>query len=143
MSSKYDGYLLLGAFNAEPNEPAISNFCEIYNTTNIKDKTSFKKPENPTCIALTLTNRPKSFQDPTVIETGLSNFHKMCATVMKMYNCRQKPSVITYRKFKNFSNIKFIKNLEKHLTKLQHFGNIPSNLFNDTVNIVLNKQKNM
>ena len=103
MSSKYDGYLLLGAFNAEPNEPAISDFCEIYNTKNMKDKTSFKKPENPTCIALT---RPKSFQDPTVIETGLSNFHKMCVTVMKMYNCRQKPSVITDRKSKNFSNIK-------------------------------------
>ena len=32
LSSKYDNYLLMGDFNAEPNKPAISDFCEIYNT---------------------------------------------------------------------------------------------------------------
>ena len=29
LSSKYDNYLLMGDFNAESKEPAISNFCEI------------------------------------------------------------------------------------------------------------------
>ena len=38
----------MGDFNAEPNEPAISDFCEICNTKNIKEKTCFKNPENPT-----------------------------------------------------------------------------------------------
>ena len=43
----------MGDFNAEPNEPAISNFCEISNTKNIiKEKTYFKNPKNPTCIDL-------------------------------------------------------------------------------------------
>ena len=38
----------MGDFNAEPNEPAISNFCEISNTKNIiKEKTYFKNPKNP------------------------------------------------------------------------------------------------
>ena len=47
MSSKYDNYLLMGDFNAEPNELAISDFCEIYNTKSIiKEKTCFKNPEN-------------------------------------------------------------------------------------------------
>ena len=51
-------------FNAEPNEPAISEFCEIYNTKNIiKEKTCFKNLENPICIDLILTNRLRSFQD--------------------------------------------------------------------------------
>ena len=41
LSSKFDNYLLMGDFNSEPNEPAISDFCEIYNTKNIiKEKTS-------------------------------------------------------------------------------------------------------
>ena len=72
----------MGDFNAEPNEPAISDFCEIYNSKNIiKEKICFKNPENPTCIDLILTNRPRSFQDSTVVETGLSDFHKMCVTV--------------------------------------------------------------
>ena len=56
-----------------------------------------------------------------------------------MYHCRQKPSVITYRKFKDFSNIEFMKDLEGHLTKFEHFGNIPPNLLKETVNIVLEK----
>ena len=29
--------------------------------------------------------------------------------------------------------------LEVHLTKFEHFGNIPSNLFKETVNIILEK----
>ena len=58
---------------------------------------------------------------------------------MKMYYCRQKPSVITYRKFKIFSNIEFMKDLEEHLTKFEHFDNIPSNLFKENVNTILEK----
>ena len=85
--SKFDNYLLMGDFNSEPNEPTISDFCQIYNTKNIiKEKTCFKNRENSTCIDLILTNRPRSFQDSTVVETGLSGFHKMCVTVMKMYH---------------------------------------------------------
>ena len=130
LSSKFDNYLLMGDFNSEPNEPAISDFCEIYNTKNIiKEETCFKNPENPTCIDLILTNRPRSFQDSTVVKTALSDFHKMYITVMKMYHCKQRPSVTTYRKFKNFSNIEFMKDLEEHLTKFEHFDNTPSNLF--------------
>ena len=56
-----------------------------------------------------------------------------------MNHCRQRPSVITYRKFKSFSNIEFMKDLEEHLTKFEHFDNIPSNLFKETVNIILEK----
>ena len=88
---------------------------------------------NPTCIDLSLKNRPRSFQDWTVIETEFSDFHKMCVTVMKMYYCSQKSSVITYRKFKNFCNIEFIKDLEEHLAKFEHFDKIRFNLFRENV----------
>ena len=70
---------------------------------------------------------------------GLSDLHTMCVTVIKMYYCKQKPSVITYRKFKIFSNIAFRKDIEEHLTKFEHYDNIPSNLFKETVNIILEK----
>ena len=56
-----------------------------------------------------------------------------------MYHCRQRPSVITYRKFNVFFSIEFMKNLEKPLRKFEHFDNIPSNLFKETVNIILEK----
>ena len=59
-------------------------FCETYDLSSlIKVPTCYKNPEKPSCIDLLLTNRPKSFQNSSVVETGLSDFHKMAVTVMK------------------------------------------------------------
>ena len=88
---KYDNFMLMGDLNAEPTEVAVSDFCEIYNLKHlIKEKTCFKNPTKPTCIDLTVTNRPKFFQDTVVLETKLSDFHNVSATVMKMYYTNQK-----------------------------------------------------
>ena len=81
--------------NAEPTEAAVSDFSEIFNLQHlIKRKTCFKNPTKLICIHFTVTNRPKCFQDTVVFETGLSDFHKMSATVMKMYCTKQKPSIV-------------------------------------------------
>ena len=37
----------------------------------MNEPTYFKTPDNPTCIDLILTNKPLSFKDTYVIETGL------------------------------------------------------------------------
>ena len=67
----------MGDFNIEPNDATMRYFCQIYGGKNIvKDKTSVKNPITPTCIELIITNRPKSFQESEVIETGLSSFDK-------------------------------------------------------------------
>ena len=69
----------MGDFNAEPADTVVSDFCEIYNLKNIiRAKTCFQNPNNPSCIDLMIRNRPTSFQNSMVIETGLSDFHKMC-----------------------------------------------------------------
>ena len=106
---RYDHFILIGDPNAEPTEAAVSDFCETYNIKHLtKDKTFFKNPTKPTCIDLIVTNRPKCFQDTVIFETGLSDFHKMGVTVFKMYYAKQKPSIVHYRKFKNFCNDSFI-----------------------------------
>ena len=53
-----------------------------------------------------------------VFKTGLSDFHKMSVTVIKMYYAKQKPSIVHYPKFKNFCNDSFIKHVELLLSKL-------------------------
>ena len=81
-----DNFILLGDFNSEPIESAVRDFCEIYSCKNlIKDNTCFKNPSKPSCIDLIITNRPKSFQNSVTVETGLSDFHKMTLTVMKVF----------------------------------------------------------
>lgn len=60
-------------FNVHPNDATMKIFCQIYCFKNIvKEKTCFKNPLNPTCVDLIITNRPKSFQESEVGETGLS-----------------------------------------------------------------------
>ena len=83
-SAHYENTILIGDFNVSIDDPHIESFCESYRFKSlIKDPTCFKNPESPSCIDLILTNNPYSFQNSWVIETGLSDFHKMIVLVMK------------------------------------------------------------
>ena len=83
-------------------------FCESNSWSSlINESTCYKNPQNPLCIDLILTNSPYSFQNSYVIETGLSNFHKMTVTVMKTTYEMLKPRIINYRDYKNFYNDTF------------------------------------
>ena len=66
---------------------------------------------NPTCTDLILTNKPLSFKNTYVIETGLFDFPKMIAAVMKMHFPKIKPHVVRYRKYKDFHNETFLDSL--------------------------------
>ena len=62
----------------------MSGFCDTFGLKRlIKDATCYKNPENSGSIDLILTNNPLSFQYSCVIETGLSDFHRMVVTVME------------------------------------------------------------
>ena len=133
----YDNLLILGDFNSEISEPVTKAFCEIYNLKNlVKENTCFKNPDNPSCIDLILTNRYRSFQNTHVIETGLSDFHKMTVTVLKTFFEKKKPKIISYRDYKSFTSDNFIAELEANLytfdldeIKLEDFENIFMDIF--------------
>ena len=96
----------------------MTSFCEYYNLKSIiKQRTCFKNSEKPSCIDLMLTNRPKSFQSTCAIETGLSDFHRMTVSVLKMHLRKLPPKVITYRKFSNYDNANFINYLNDVLNE--------------------------
>ena len=64
--------------NSETSETALRNFCDLYKLKNLlRELTCFKYPDNTSCIDLFQTNCSRKFQDTEVIETGLSDFHKM------------------------------------------------------------------
>ena len=50
-----------------------------------------------------LTNRPKSFQSSSLVETSLSDFHKMAVTVMKTTFEKLKPRVTYTRNWNEFA----------------------------------------
>ena len=113
---KYDNFLILGDFNSEMSEDAMRDFSETYNLIN--ERTCFKNPCNPSLIDLILTNRPRSFQDSHVIETGLSDHHKMTITVLRAFFQKQTPITIKYRDYKKFDQFLFRYNLLKKLNNM-------------------------
>ena len=73
----------------------------------------------------------RSFQDTCTIKTGLSDFHKLVVTVLKLYFPKQKPNIQTFRDYKRFQNDLFRSELDYELSKLdvcnlelEHFLNI-------------------
>ena len=115
--SLYDNVVILGDFNSETTEPAMSDFCETFDLRNlVKEPTCFKSIQNPSCIDLILTNRPNCFKNTITVETGLSDFHKMTVTVLKSFYKKKKPIIISYRDYHRFSNENFMNELKFNLT---------------------------
>ena len=55
----------------------MNDFCNVYNLLNLDKKpTCYKNPDNPSCINLFLTNRPKCFQSTMAMEKGYQIFTK-------------------------------------------------------------------
>ena len=85
--------MLAGDFNAEESKPCLSQFLYEYNAKNIaKGNTCFKNALNPGCSDLFITNGPLSFQNTIAVSNGLSEFHKMVITVMKMAFRKHSPN---------------------------------------------------
>ena len=63
----------------------------------------------------------------------------MSATIMKIYYTKQIPPIVHYRKFKNFCNDSFIKDIELLLSKLCNQQNVPLKILKESVNITLEK----
>ena len=55
------------------------------------------------------------------LEAGLLDFHKSTLTVLKIHYKKQKPLVVTYRDYKNFSNKTFRTEL---LCAMERYSNI-------------------
>ena len=115
-SQHYDKFMLVGDFNAEESEPCLSQFLYEYNAKNIvKKSTCFKNVLNPSCIDLFITNSPLNFQNTIVFTNGLSDFHKMVITVMKISFKKHSPIERHYRYYKCFDQTKFNNNLNEKL----------------------------
>ena len=134
-TQNYERFLTVGDFNAEDIESCSSEFLCEYNTENtVKEKTCFSSLTNPSCIDLFLTNFPSSFQNTfTTITTGLSDFHKMVITVMKMTFQKNPPKEIYYRNYKNFEQEIFKDEITNNLNGQVNFCETFEQIFVSTL----------
>ena len=88
------------------------------------------KTLNTTCVDLILTNKSSSFQHTSIIETGLSDYHRLKITVMKINFQKQAPTILYYRNYNRFNNELFWIDLIQELST-QGFHNVQCNDFED------------
>ena len=111
--SKHNKFMLVGDFNHEESVPSLSPLFHEYNTKNIvvKENTCFENALN--LSDLLITNSPLSFQNTIAVSNGLSNFHKMVITAIKMSFKKHSPIEWDHRDYKYFDRTKFKSNLNK------------------------------
>ena len=98
----------MGDFNAGLDNAVLKDFYDLYNLTCLINKaTCYKNLNKPSCIDLPLTNFLKNFQNSSVIEARLSDFHQMVITVIKTNFGKLEPKIIYYRNYRYFSNDRF------------------------------------
>ena len=88
-------------YNTEITEFSMQKFCGK------KTPTCFKNPAKPKCVDLIITNKPGIFQNTKTYETGLSDFHRLVVSTMKLSYKKRLPCMIKCRDNKNFSNKDF------------------------------------
>ena len=93
-SKKYKKFLLMGYFNVAFTEANMAAFCNEYKLKALKEPTCFKSYMSPSCIDLYLTNCPKTFESTLTIESGLSDFHKLIVTVLKVKHMKVLPKIL-------------------------------------------------
>ena len=126
------------SYSWEVSGESMENVCNTYNFKGfVKEPTCFKSIENPSCVDLILSNKSLYFQHTSVIETGLSDFHKLTVTQMKATFHKQQPKILNYRNYKFFNNDLFVKDL-LHVIHVKGV-NIGCKLFEDLFMDILNK----
>ena len=94
---KYDELILMGDFNLEDTNPHLDMLKTELDLENlIKQPTCFKSLSNPSCIDHIWVDGKKRFNHSGVLETGLSDFHKMTVTDLKTTFSKAEPRTIIY-----------------------------------------------
>ena len=87
-----------------------------------------------------LTNRPRSFHNASLIETVLSDRHKMIVSVFRAFFKRVPAKVIEYRNHKTFDQNEFLRNLDQELSKSNSYnGEQQYDIFTSIFRRVLHK----
>ena len=69
----YEHLLIMGDFNRNISETPLVSFCTLFRIKNfVKEPTSYKNPNNPSCIDPFLTKCGRRFHNTCVFEIGLS-----------------------------------------------------------------------
>ena len=105
---------LLGDLNVNILNPnhCLRDIFELFDLKNIvNEPTCYKNVVNPSLLDVIVTNSPRRLANHLNIDIGLSDFHHIVCAATKMHVPRRKSRVITYRRYKDFNENSYLKDL--------------------------------
>ena len=110
----------MGDFIMTTPNPLLHELFDNFNMFSLNnERTCFKSIINPKCIDLILTNFKNHFMKSSTFETGISDFHKLVTTTMKLNYVKANKRTIFYRDYKNLDMDLFNKNLKTVLNTFE------------------------
>ena len=113
---KYENILIIGDLNINfdnlkqgDTHSHLSDLCDTFSFSNLVN-------------GMMLTNRPRSFHNTSLIETGLSNCHKMIVSAFRAFFKRLLVKVVEYCNYKTFDHSEFLQNLDQELIKVNSYN---------------------
>ena len=117
-----------------PEDKNLQLFADSFNLEYlIKKLTCFKG--YPSCIDLIIANKKSYFKKTCVLETGISDFHKLTAVSLKSQILKAPPKRKLYRDYKKFDENSLNNDLK---SKLDSIKNLDYSSFEDIFIKVLN-----
>ena len=86
----YENIILIGDFNLCVENTHLEATLENYDLSNLINKPTCYRLNNPTCIDLILTNKNNLFKLSDTFETGLSDHHKLYLNYSEIRRIRRK-----------------------------------------------------
>ena len=114
---RYENVLLTGDYNVDVKETIMKVFCNQLMALN-EEPICFKNVNSPSCIDFFLTNSSKIFETRLTLETGMSDFHKLLITILKVKPDKLPPRIVKYRDYKTFESKAFNNKLLVSLASL-------------------------
>ena len=126
----YDNIVLAGDLNIDTNSATddtrgyLSDICDTFGLHNLINVETCTMGQNGSSLDIILTNKRACFQKTSVIETGLSDFHKLVCTFLRCHFQRIPPKIILYRNYKNMNYEKFMEDVKSlPYNNLHRFSN--------------------
>ena len=116
--NKYDNIILAGDLNVDMDIPSkdvhgyLSDICDTFDLTNLIKGKTCTQSEQGSSLDVILTNRPRSFQKSCLIETGISDHHKLIMTFFRCHFQKFPAKNISYRSYKHFDEELFLADLK-------------------------------
>ena len=114
----YKNCVLLGDLNIVHDNTQLQNFCEPFLFEHLIKKLTCYKGDTPAGIDHVITNIPKHFTKSIVLETGVSDHHKIIMTIFRSIFAKGKPKTFYHWCYKKFNLQQFQMELKEKLDEI-------------------------